>query len=142
MKARVLIALVVPTAWSGRAAAQETINYASVSGRVLGATEAWVLQNNEFVRCGEALPAGSTHLIERPLLEALTQERSPVLLIDELDRADEPFDAFLLEVLAENQLTIPELGTIKASAPPKARIAQVSSATDTTPVRIFWPGMA
>ena len=57
-------------------------------------------------------------LIERPLLEALTQATSPVLLIDELDRADEPFDAFLLEVLAENQLTIPELGTIKASAPP------------------------
>jgi MoxR-like ATPase len=57
-------------------------------------------------------------LIERPLLEALTQERSPVLLIDELDRADEPFDAFLLEVLAENQITIPELGTIRASAPP------------------------
>jgi len=57
-------------------------------------------------------------LIERPLLEALTQEHSPVLLIDELDRADEPFDAFLLEVLAENQLTIPELGTIQASAPP------------------------
>jgi MoxR-like ATPase len=42
----------------------------------------------------------------------------PVLLIDELDRADEPFYAFLLEVLAENQLTIPELGTIRASAPP------------------------
>jgi MoxR-like ATPase len=41
-----------------------------------------------------------------------------VLLIDELDRADEPFDAFLLEVLAENQLTIPEFGTVKASAPP------------------------
>jgi MoxR-like ATPase len=57
-------------------------------------------------------------LIERPLLQALTQERSPVLLIDELDRADEPFDAFLLEVLAENQLTIPELGTVRASAPP------------------------
>ena len=55
-------------------------------------------------------------LIERPLLRALTQARSPVLLIDELDRADEPFDAFLLEVLAENQLTIPELGTIKAAA--------------------------
>ena len=55
-------------------------------------------------------------LIERPLLQALTQARSPVLLIDELDRADEPFDAFLLEVLAENQLTIPELGTIKAAA--------------------------
>jgi MoxR-like ATPase len=55
-------------------------------------------------------------LIERPLLQALTQDTSPVLLIDELDRADEPFDAFLLEVLAENQLTIPELGTVKASA--------------------------
>ncbi len=57
-------------------------------------------------------------LIERPLLQALTQPRSPVLLIDELDRADEPFDAFLLEVLAENQITIPELGTICADAPP------------------------
>ena len=52
-------------------------------------------------------------LIERPLLQALTQSRSPVLLIDELDRADEPFDAFLLEVLAENQITIPELGTVQ-----------------------------
>jgi MoxR-like ATPase len=57
-------------------------------------------------------------LIERPLLQALTQTRSPVLLIDELDRADEPFDAFLLEVLAENQLTIPEYGTVRAAAPP------------------------
>jgi MoxR-like ATPase len=57
-------------------------------------------------------------LIERPLLQALTQARSPVLLIDELDRADEPFDAFLLEVLAENQITIPEYGTVRASAPP------------------------
>jgi MoxR-like ATPase len=57
-------------------------------------------------------------LIERPLLQALTQATSPVLLIDELDRADEPFDAFLLEVLAENQITVPELGTIRASAPP------------------------
>jgi len=55
-------------------------------------------------------------LIERPLLQALTQAQSPVLLIDELDRADEPFDAFLLEVLAENQLTIPELGTVTAAA--------------------------
>jgi MoxR-like ATPase len=57
-------------------------------------------------------------LIERPLLAALTQPRSPVLLIDELDRADEPFDAFLLEVLAENQITVPELGTLRAIAPP------------------------
>ena len=58
-------------------------------------------------------------LIERPLLAALSQTVSPVLLIDELDRADEPFDAFLLEVLAENQLTIPELGTVRAVAAPK-----------------------
>jgi MoxR-like ATPase len=57
-------------------------------------------------------------LIERPLLQALTQPHSPVLLIDELDRADEPFDAFLLEVLAENQITIPELGVVRAQAPP------------------------
>ena len=57
-------------------------------------------------------------LIERPLLAALSQAVSPVLLIDELDRADEPFDAFLLEVLAENQITVPEFGTIKAEAPP------------------------
>ncbi len=65
-------------------------------------------------------------LIERPLLQALTQARSPVLLIDELDRADEPFDAFLLEVLAENQLTIPELGTVKA-APDAAPIVVITS---------------
>ena len=65
-------------------------------------------------------------LIERPLLSALTQDRSPVLLIDELDRADEPFDAFLLEVLAENQLTIPELGTVRA-APGAAPIVVITS---------------
>ena len=57
-------------------------------------------------------------LIERPLLQALTQPRSPVLLIDEIDRADEPFEAFLLEVLAEAQLSVPELGTIRAEHPP------------------------
>lgn len=61
---------------------------------------------------------GREMLIERPLLHALTRSTPPVLLIDELDRADEPFDAFLLEVLAESQLTIPELGTIRAAAPP------------------------
>jgi MoxR-like ATPase len=65
-------------------------------------------------------------LIERPLLQALTQQVSPVLLIDELDRADEPFDAFLLEVLAENQLTIPELGTVRAS-PAAAPIVVITS---------------
>ena len=57
-------------------------------------------------------------LIERPLLRALTTTPAPVLLIDELDRADAPFEAFLLEFLADFQLTIPELGTITAAAPP------------------------
>jgi MoxR-like ATPase len=57
-------------------------------------------------------------LIERPLLDAITQTRSPVLLIDEVDRADEAFEAFLLEMLAEWQVTIPELGTIRAAHPP------------------------
>jgi MoxR-like ATPase len=56
-------------------------------------------------------------LIERPLLQALTTP-APVLLIDELDRADAPFEAFLLEFLADFQLTIPELGTISAATPP------------------------
>jgi MoxR-like ATPase len=59
-------------------------------------------------------------LIERPLLQALRPEVEgpPVLLIDELDRTDEPFEAFLLEVLSDFQITIPELGTIKAAQPP------------------------
>ncbi len=59
-------------------------------------------------------------LIERPILQALRPDEggAPVLLIDELDRADEAFEAFLLEVLADNQVTIPELGTIKAPQPP------------------------
>lgn len=57
-------------------------------------------------------------LIERPLLQALTQAVRPVLLIDELDRADEPFDAFLLELLAENQISIPEWGVVRAEHPP------------------------
>lgn len=60
------------------------------------------------------------YLIERPLLAAMRPQPggAPVLLIDELDRADEPFEAFLLEALSDFQVTIPELGTIRASAPP------------------------
>ena len=58
-------------------------------------------------------------LLKRPLLEAITEELSPVLLIDEVDRADEAFEAFLLEVLAEWQVTIPELGTIRAKHKPR-----------------------
>ena len=59
-------------------------------------------------------------LIRRPLLQALEADDGgpPVLLIDELDRADEPFEAYLLEVLSDNQITIPEIGTIVASRPP------------------------
>ena len=58
-------------------------------------------------------------LLKRPLLASLTQqERAPVLLIDEVDRADEEFEAFLLEVLSEFQVTIPEIGTIKAELIP------------------------
>src|SRR5256714_2002321 len=59
-------------------------------------------------------------LIERPILQALEPDLAgpPVLLIDELDRADEAFEAFLLEVLADFQVTIPELGTVKAAQPP------------------------
>ena len=59
-------------------------------------------------------------LIERPLLQALRSDDrgSPVLLIDELDRTDEPFEAFLLELLSENQISIPEIGTVRATEPP------------------------
>jgi MoxR-like ATPase len=58
-------------------------------------------------------------LIRRPLLQALTQDGAPpVLLIDELDRTDEPFEAYLLELLSDFQVTIPEIGTIRATQPP------------------------
>ena len=59
-------------------------------------------------------------LIKRPLLQALEmgENGAPVLLIDELDRTDEPFEAFLLEILSDYQVTIPELGTISAEEPP------------------------
>jgi MoxR-like ATPase len=57
-------------------------------------------------------------LLKRPLLQAITQDASPVLLVDELDRADEEFEAFLLEIFSEWQITIPEIGTIKATHPP------------------------
>ena len=57
-------------------------------------------------------------LLERPLLKALTQKKSPILLIDEIDRADEEFEAYLLEILSEYQVSIPEYGTIKALSKP------------------------
>ncbi|HEX4766829.1 MAG TPA: MoxR family ATPase [Lichenihabitans sp.] len=60
------------------------------------------------------------YLVKRPLLQALEPmaEGAPVLLIDELDRTDEAFEAFLLEILSDYQVTIPELGTVKAAQPP------------------------
>ena len=60
------------------------------------------------------------YLVKRPLLQALepSPEGPPVLLIDELDRADEAFEAFLLEILSDFQVTVPELGTVKAAEPP------------------------
>lgn len=60
------------------------------------------------------------YLIRRPLLQALEPDRAgpPILLIDELDRTDEAFEAYLLEVLSDSQVTIPELGTIRAERPP------------------------
>ena len=59
-----------------------------------------------------------TFLLKRPLLQALMHPQPPVLLIDELDRSDEEFESFLLEILSEWQITIPEIGTIRASDPP------------------------
>jgi len=83
------------------------------------------------IRLAEAEGAGSREklekdifserfLIRRPLLQALESKagEAPVLLIDELDRTDEPFEAYLLEVLSDFQVTIPEIGTIKATEPP------------------------
>jgi MoxR-like ATPase len=58
------------------------------------------------------------YLLERPLLAAIRRERPPVLLIDEIDRADDEFEAFLLELLSDFQVSIPELGTIKATTIP------------------------
>ena len=67
----------------------------------------------------EELIFGREYLLERPLLRAITRpNESPVLLIDEIDRADDGFEAFLLEVLSDFQVTIPELGTIAASHRP------------------------
>src|SRR4051812_543280 len=65
---------------------------------------------------------GPEFLIRRPLLQALEGDADgepPVLLIDEIDRADEEFEAYLLEILSDFQVTVPEIGTIKAARPPR-----------------------
>jgi MoxR-like ATPase len=61
---------------------------------------------------------GERFLLKRPLLDAITCAQPPVLLIDEVDRADEAFEAYLLEVLSDFQITIPEIGVVKSAAPP------------------------
>lgn len=78
---------------------------------VAGETDKTVLTKNLY---------SEEFLIERPILSAMRSQdgKAPVLLIDELDRADEAFEAYLLEVLADNQVTVPEIGTIKAEEPP------------------------
>ncbi|MEP6951158.1 MAG: MoxR family ATPase [Ginsengibacter sp.] len=62
---------------------------------------------------------GESFLMKRPLLQAITHNRRPVLLIDEIDRSDEEFESFLLEVLSDWQITVPEIGTIKATHIPQ-----------------------
>ena len=61
---------------------------------------------------------GDEYLLERPLLQSIRSEKPVVLLIDEIDKADEEFEAFLLELLSEMQVTIPEVGTVKAKTTP------------------------
>ncbi len=75
-------------------------------------------EDGETGRCVEDRIFSEEFLLERPLLKAIRQETSPVLLIDEIDRADEEFEAYLLEILSEFQVTIPELGTITAVSRP------------------------
>lgn len=75
-------------------------------------------ESGESGAATEARLFSEEYLLERPLLKAIRQDRPPVLLIDEIDRADEEFEAYLLEVLSDFQITIPELGTITATSRP------------------------
>ncbi len=75
--------------------------------------------NGRDIRQAEAAIFSEPYLLKRPLLQAITYpDRAPVLLIDEVDRADEEFEAFLLEILSDFQVTIPELGTVRAKHRP------------------------
>ena len=75
-------------------------------------------KSNETVEEIEKHIFSESYLLKRPLLESISQSKSPVLLIDEIDRADLEFEAYLLEVLSDFQISIPELGTIEATAQP------------------------
>ncbi|MCR9110692.1 MAG: MoxR family ATPase [Rhodobacteraceae bacterium] len=75
-------------------------------------------ENGETGKTVEERIFSRDFLLERPLLAAISQDKSPVLLIDEIDRADEEFEAYLLELLSDFQISIPELGTIRAVTRP------------------------
>ncbi len=90
-------------------------------------------QSNKTVSEKEAIIFGDDFLLKRPLLQAITHHRSPVLLIDEVDRSDEEFESFLLELLSDWQITIPEIGTINATHIPQViltsnRVRELSEA--------------
>jgi MoxR-like ATPase len=84
---------------------------------MLGATT--IAQAAERVAASDAIFFSRAFLLKRPVLQALLSETPALLLIDEIDKADPEFEAFLLEVLAENAVTIPELGTLKATHIPR-----------------------
>jgi MoxR-like ATPase len=88
----------------------------AVAGRTEGATS--LTEAAERVGDAESALFGPKFLLARPLLRALTSDEPVVLLIDEVDRSDPEFEAFLLELLAEGQVTIPEIGTMKAKHAP------------------------
>ena len=86
-------------------------------GEVLGPTKD-LREAAEVLREREDVFFSENFLVERPILQAIQAESSAVLLIDEIDRADEEFEAFLLEFLADYQVTVPEIGTVKAEHAP------------------------
>ena len=86
-------------------------------GEVLGPTED-LREAAEALREREDVFFSENFLVERPILQAIRSERPPVLLIDEIDRADEEFEAFLLEFLSDYQVSIPEIGTVEAEQAP------------------------
>ena len=75
-------------------------------------------QSGKSLEEKEASIFSEAFLLKRPLLQAIMHSKAPVLLIDELDRSDEEFESFLLEILSEWQITVPEIGTIRAAEPP------------------------
>ncbi len=86
-------------------------------GEFLGDTKD-LREASDKLRSQEDIFFSESFLVERPVLQAINSETPPVLLIDEIDRADEEFEAFLLEFLSDYQVSIPEIGTVKADHPP------------------------